>query len=103
MKHLCILLIRFYQKFLSPLKGRPCCRFTPSCSAYAIQAYMKRGFFVGSALTVYRIMRCHPFHPGGYDPVPEKGFFPPRVQVRLEEDIEETFDNDSDSEQNELN
>ena len=64
---------------------------------------MKRGFFVGSALTVYRIMRCHPFHPGGYDPVPEKGFFPPRVQVRLEEDIEETFDNDSDSEQNELN
>ena len=64
---------------------------------------MKRGFFVGSALTVYRILRCHPFHPGGYDPVPEKGFFPPRVQVRLEEDIEETFDNDSDSEQNELN
>ena len=64
---------------------------------------MKRGFFVGSALTVYRIMRCHPFHPGGYDPVPEKGFFPPRVQVRLEEDIEETLDNDSDSEQNELN
>lgn len=64
---------------------------------------MKRGFFVGSALTVYRILRCHPFHPGGYDPVPEKGFFPPRVQVRLEEDIEETLDNDSDSEQNELN
>ena len=64
---------------------------------------MKRGFFVGSALTVYRILRCHPFHPGGYDPVPEKGFFPPRVQVRLEEDIEETLNNDSDSEQNELN
>ena len=100
MKHLCILLIRFYQKFLSPLKGRPCCRFTPSCSAYAIQAYKKRGFFVGTALTVYRIFRCQPFCPGGYDPVPEKGFFSPRVQVRLEEDIEETSDNDGGSEQN---
>lgn len=104
MKHLCVLLIRFYQKFLSPLKGRPCCRFTPTCSAYAIQAYMKRGFFVGTALTVYRIFRCQPFCPGGYDPVPEKGFFHPRVQVRLEEEFEEeTCDNDDDSPQNDLN
>lgn len=104
MKYLCIWLIRFYQKFLSPLKGKPCCRFTPSCSAYALQAYMKRGFFVGTALTVYRIARCNPFCPGGYDPVPEKGFFHPRVQVRLEQQFEEEMsDNDDVSSQNDLN
>lgn len=95
MKYLCIKLIRFYQKVLSPLKGRPCCRFTPTCSAYAIEAYQKRGFFVGSALTVYRILRCNPFCPGGWDPVPDKGFFTKRVQVRLEQDFEEELsDND---------
>ena len=73
MKYLCIWLIRFYRKFISPLK-KPCCRFTPSCSAYALEAYQKRGFFVGSALTVWRILRCNPYCAGGYDPVPEKGF-----------------------------
>ena len=104
MKHLCILLIRFYQKFLSPLKGKSCCRFTPTCSAYAIQAYMKRGFFVGTALTVYRIFRCQPFCPGGYDPVPEKGFFHPRVQVRIEQSFEEEMpDNDDSSSNSDLN
>ena len=74
MKHLCIWLIRLYQKYLSPLKRRPTCRFEPTCSAYAVQAYQKRGFFVGSVLTAYRILRCNPFCPGGYDPVPEHGF-----------------------------
>ena len=49
----------------------PCCRFTPSCSAYAIEAFQKRGFFVGFGLTVWRILRCNPFSRGGYDPVPE--------------------------------
>ena len=73
MKHLCIWLVRFYRKYLSPLKGRPCCRFTPTCSAYAIEAFQKRGFFVGMILTVCRILRCNPLFPGGYDPVPEKG------------------------------
>ena len=73
MKHLCIWLIRFYRKFLSPLKRKPCCRFYPSCSAYAIEAFQKRGFFIGMILTVMRISRCHQFNPGGYDPVPEKG------------------------------
>ena len=73
MKHVCIALIRFYRKFLSPLKGRPCCRFTPTCSAYAIEAFQKRGFFIGFILTVWRILRCQPFCAGGYDPVPEKG------------------------------
>ncbi|MBQ7153310.1 MAG: membrane protein insertion efficiency factor YidD [Clostridia bacterium] len=74
MKHICIGLIRFYQKFLSPLKRNPSCRFYPSCSAYAIQAFQKRGFFAGLILTVYRILRCNPFCAPGYDPVPDKGF-----------------------------
>ena len=104
MKHICIWLIRFYQKFLSPLKGRPCCRFTPTCSAYALQAYQKRGFFVGTALTVYRIFRCNPFCPGGYDPVPERGFFPKRVRERLEQQFEEEMsDNDDIHSTNDLN
>lgn len=72
MKHVCIWLIRFYQKFLSPLKRRSTCRFTPTCSAYAVEAFMKRGFFVGFGLTVWRILRCNPFGKWGYDPVPEK-------------------------------
>ena len=73
MKHLCIWLVRFYRKYLSRLKRKPSCRFVPSCSAYAIEAFQKRGFFVGMILTVWRILRCNPYNPGGYDPVPEKG------------------------------
>ena len=72
MKHVCILLIRFYRKFLSPLKRNPCCRFYPTCSAYAIEAFTKRGFFVGFGLTVWRILRCNPYGKGGEDPVPPK-------------------------------
>jgi putative membrane protein insertion efficiency factor len=72
MKHVCIALIRFYQKHLSPLKRNPTCKFTPTCSAYAIEAFSKRGFFVGFALAVWRILRCNPWSIGGYDPVPEK-------------------------------
>ena len=74
MKYICIWLIRFYQKFISPLKRNPTCRFTPTCSAYAIEAFQKRGFFVGFILSAWRVLRCNPFCPGGYDPVPEKGF-----------------------------
>ena len=70
MKRLLILLIRFYQKFISPLKGRSTCIYTPSCSLYAIQALEKYGLFKGSYLAIRRILRCHPFHKGGYDPVP---------------------------------
>ena len=70
MKHIMIWLIGLYRKYISPLKP-PCCRFTPTCSAYAIEAFQKRGFFVGFALTVWRILRCNPFSKGGYDPVPE--------------------------------
>lgn len=72
MKHLCMWLVRFYRKFISPLK-KPCCRFTPTCSAYALEAFEKRGFFVGLIMTVWRILRCNPYCVGGYDPVPEKG------------------------------
>lgn len=72
MKYVCAWLIRFYRKFLSPLKRTPTCRFHPTCSAYALEAFTKRGFFVGFGLTVWRILRCNPFCVGGYDPVPEK-------------------------------
>ena len=73
MKYLCIALIKFYRKYLSGLKSVPTCRFTPTCSAYALEAYQKRGFIVGTILTVWRILRCNPFCAGGYDPVPERG------------------------------
>ena len=63
--------VELYRRFISPLFP-PCCRFTPSCSAYAIEALRKRGFWAGSCLTVWRLLRCHPFCRGGYDPVPEK-------------------------------
>lgn len=71
MKYLFIALIKLYQKYLSPLKPKSC-RFTPTCSAYAIEAFSKRGFVVGLFLTIYRILRCNPFCRGGYDPVPPK-------------------------------
>lgn len=72
MKYVCIAILRFYRKYISPLKRTPTCRFTPTCSAYAIEAFEKRGFFVGLALTVWRVLRCNPFCEGGYDPVPPK-------------------------------
>ncbi|MBQ9622419.1 membrane protein insertion efficiency factor YidD [Treponema sp.] len=61
--------IRFYRKFISPLKA-PCCRFYPSCSAYALEALQKHGPVKGMYLSTKRIIKCSPFHPGGYDPVP---------------------------------
>ena len=80
MKYLMIGLVKFYRKFISPIKP-PCCRFTPTCSAYALEAFQKRGFFVGLILTVWRILRCNPMCRGGYDPVPERGFRnPPDVR-----------------------
>ncbi len=66
-----VLFIRFYQLFLSPLKPKTC-RFYPTCSAYAIEALQKHGPFKGSYLTIRRILKCHPFHEGGVDLVPEK-------------------------------
>ena len=78
MKYLMIGLLKFYQKFISPLKPS-CCRFTPTCSTYAIEAFRKRGFFVGFILMVWRFLRCNPFCKGGYDPVPERGFRNPKI------------------------
>lgn len=61
--------IRFYQRFISPLLPRTCI-YTPTCSEYAVQAIRKYGCLRGGYLAVKRILRCHPFHEGGYDPVP---------------------------------
>ena len=63
--------IRLYRKFISPIK-KPSCRFTPTCSAYAIEALMEWGPICGSALALWRILRCNPFSKGGYDPVPKR-------------------------------
>ena len=68
-KKMLLLLIRSYQIFLSPLK-LPCCRYYPTCSEYARLAIEKYGAGRGSWLTLQRLLRCHPFHDGGYDPVP---------------------------------
>lgn len=67
---LLIRLITFYQKYLSGLKGAPTCIYVPTCSAYAILALQKYGCLKGSYLAIKRILRCHPFHKGGYDPLP---------------------------------
>ncbi|MDR0667126.1 MAG: membrane protein insertion efficiency factor YidD [Prevotellaceae bacterium] len=64
-----ILLIKFYQLCLSPLKP-PTCRFTPTCSQYTIEALRKHGLLKGSWLSLRRILRCHPWGGCGYDPVP---------------------------------
>lgn len=68
MKKVLLYLITKYQKYISPLKG-PTCRFSPSCSQYTFEAIDKYGVFKGSLIAVKRILKCHPFHPGGYDPV----------------------------------
>ncbi|MFR8071045.1 MAG: membrane protein insertion efficiency factor YidD [Anaerovoracaceae bacterium] len=68
MKRILILIIKGYQKFISPLFP-PTFRFYPTCSTYFIQALEKYGFFKGSYLGVRRLLRCHPFNPGGYDPL----------------------------------
>ncbi|HWQ79121.1 MAG TPA: membrane protein insertion efficiency factor YidD [Anaerovoracaceae bacterium] len=68
LKRLIMLLIRGYQKFISPMFPATC-RFYPTCSQYFLQAVEKYGAFKGSVLGIKRILKCHPFHPGGYDPL----------------------------------
>ena len=70
MKKIMIHMIRFYQKYLSPLKVLTHCIYTPTCSQYAIEALEKYGALKGSLLAIWRILRCNPFSKGGYDPVP---------------------------------
>ncbi len=69
LKKIFLLLIRFYQVGISPLIG-PRCRFQPTCSQYAIIAINRYGVVRGTYLAVRRLLKCHPFHKGGYDPVP---------------------------------
>jgi len=69
-KWFALVMIRFYQRFISPLFP-PSCRFEPSCSHYTYQAIERYGFVRGGWLGAKRISRCHPFNPGGYDPVPD--------------------------------
>ena len=69
MKGFLLAAIRFYRRYVSPLR-KPCCRFIPTCSEYALEAVEKYGALKGSWLALRRFLRCHPFHRGGYDPVP---------------------------------
>lgn len=68
MKKVFLIMIKLYRKYISPLK-RPCCIYYPTCSQYAIDAIQKYGAFKGGFMSIKRILRCHPFHEGGYDPV----------------------------------
>lgn len=71
MSKIFVFFIKFYRKRISPLK-KPCCRFTPSCSEYALEAIQTHGALKGLYLSIKRIIRCNPFCKGGYDPVPPK-------------------------------
>jgi len=69
MKRALLAIVRFYRKNISPMSA-PRCRFMPTCSRYALEAIEKHGARKGSLLTIKRILKCHPLHKGGYDPVP---------------------------------
>lgn len=71
MRYLLIILIKFYKKFISSFLP-PSCRFYPSCSTYALEAIERFGILEGGIMALKRILRCHPFNPGGYDPVPTR-------------------------------
>lgn len=68
-KRILLAFIKFYRQAISPLFP-PCCRYTPTCSEYAYTAIQRYGFLKGSWMSMKRILRCHPWHKGGYDPVP---------------------------------
>ena len=64
--------VKLYRRFISPLKPVPCCRFTPTCSQYALDAVREWGLVMGIFLALWRVIRCNPFSAGGYDPVPKR-------------------------------
>jgi putative membrane protein insertion efficiency factor len=68
MKTVCLGLIQVYRRWISPLRA-PACRFDPTCSAYAADAISQYGILRGGGLALLRLLKCHPFHPGGFDPV----------------------------------
>ncbi len=70
MKRVLIAILRFYKRHISPLLPNACI-YTPTCSEYAMEAIEKHGVFKGTGLAIWRVLRCNPFHEGGYDPVPE--------------------------------
>lgn len=70
MKRILMKSVRLYRRYISPLKGHSTCRFIPTCSEYALKALEMHGALKGTALTVWRILRCNPFCKGGFDPVP---------------------------------
>lgn len=86
MARLLVALVRGYQLAISPLLP-PACRFHPSCSHYAVEALREHGALWGTLLAAWRLLRCHPFHPGGYDPVPpraaERGVLPTELPHHL--------------------
>lgn len=86
MKTILKFFIKLYRKIISPIKP-PCCRFTPTCSQYALEAIERFGAIRGTLLAIWRILRCNPFCRGGYDPVPEKFTF--KRQVKKEENSNE--------------
>jgi uncharacterized protein len=73
--------IRFYRRVLSPLKGRPTCRYLPTCSEYALEAIERRGVLVGTLKALARLLRCNPLFHGGYDPVESR----PQLALRPDE------------------
>lgn len=73
MKKILLLFVKFYRKFISPLKP-PCCKYYPTCSTYALTALEKHGAFKGSVLAMWRLARCNPFSLGGVDHVPDRFF-----------------------------
>lgn len=68
-KRIILKILHLYRKYLSPLKGAASCRFYPTCSQYAVEAVTRYGACKGGWMAFRRVLRCHPFHPGGYDPV----------------------------------
>ncbi len=79
--------VRFYQRFLSPLKPSPTCRFIPCCSAYAATALRRFGLFRGGLMSLCRVLRCNPLCKGGVDPVPRRFTLRPFAGLEEQEDV----------------